>query len=100
MRMRLAPRMEAKSNPKELETQPDTGMFTPGAISFTSPEVTSVIGKEKAGELKASSSKKKRSVYGAREEADLEKRGRGTHSYTFEKHFKKSFSFFMRKKMC
>lgn len=55
--------MEAKSNPKELETQPDTGMSTPGAISFTSPEVTSVIGKEKAGELKASSSKKKRSVY-------------------------------------
>lgn len=38
-------------------------MSTPGAISFTSPEVTSVIGKEKAGELKASSSKKKRCVY-------------------------------------
>lgn len=55
--------MEAKPNPKELETQSDTGMFTPGAISFRSPEVTSVIGKQKAGELKASSSKKKRSVF-------------------------------------
>lgn len=98
--MRLAPRMEAKSNPKELETQPDTGMSTPGAISFTSPEVTSVIGKEKAGELKASSSKKKRSVYWSKGGSrPREKRAGDTQLYLCET-FKKIVFVFHEEKMC
>lgn len=89
MRVTLALMTEAKPNPKEPETQPDTGMAIPGAISFTCREVHPFLPPEESlrpWESRRQESWKplplrKNEVFsGAREEADLErKRGQGAH---------------------
>lgn len=108
MRVTLALVTEAKPNPKEPETQPDTGMAIPGAISFTCREVHPFLPPEESlrpWESRRQESWKplplrKNEVFsGAREEADLErKRGQGAHRLRPLRNILRVIFIFTRKK--